>query len=458
MSKKLLNSITLRIFLLVLMAGFIGVFGIAVLSRDMVELSDSYQAMVDEGYRNKEYMDSIRTLMYMDQAIVLNHIRTDSAAEMDRYEHQEKAIADMVRDTLKRFDENLKGEEKRQLYHNVYSSSLGYLSAVDNVFLLSRMRDKNTADYYVSSVMNENIDMVNDSIDELKELIDNEIVDGNQFMAQTINYSRTNTIVFTTILVMVVLIVLYLCVSMTAKLEQYKRSLETELDRKNNEILEHNRKIIAMQNNTVIGMANLIENRDGDTGEHIKRTSAYVEFIAREAAKEGRYSYILNENYIELLVKAAPMHDVGKIVVPDKILQKPGRLTPEEFEIMKTHAAEGGRIVRDVLEGVEEKEYIQIAADVATYHHEKWNGKGYPKGLTEENIPLAARIMAIADVFDALASKRCYKEAFSFEDAMSIIEKDAGSHFDPILVRVFLNNRDQVEKICYNSVVTHTAE
>ena len=145
------------------------------------------------------------------------------------------------------------------------------------------------------------------------------------------------------------------------------------------------------------------------------------------------------------------MHDVGKIVVPDKILQKPGKLTDEEFEVMKTHATEGGRIVRDVLEGVEEKEYIQIAADVATYHHEKWNGKGYPKGLTEENIPLAARIMAIADVFDALVSKRCYKEAFSFEDAMSIIEKDAGAHFDPILTRVFLNNRDKIEKIMYSS-------
>ena len=451
MSKKILNSIAIRIFLLVLMAGFVGVFGIAVLSRDMGELSESYQQMVKGGYRNKEYMDNIRALLYMDQAIVLNHIRSDSAAEMDRYEHQERAIADMVRDTLKRFDENLKGEEKKQLYHNLYSSSLGYLSAVDNVFLLSRLRDKNTADYYVSSVMNENIDMVNDSIDELKELIDYDIVEGNNYMAQTINYSRTNTIVFTTILVTVVLVVLYWCVSMTSKLEQYKRNLETELDKKNTEILEHNRKIIAMQDNTVIGMANLIENRDGDTGEHIKRTSAYVELIAREAAKEGRYSYILSENYIELLVKAAPMHDVGKIVVPDKILQKPGKLTDEEFEVMKTHATEGGRIVRDVLEGVEEKEYIQIAADVATYHHEKWNGKGYPKGLTEENIPLAARIMAIADVFDALVSKRCYKEAFSFEEAMSIIEKDAGAHFDPILTRVFLKNRDKIEKIMYSS-------
>ena len=447
MSKKLLNSITIRIFLLVLMAGFIGVFGIAVLSKDIRELSDSYQKMADKGYKNKEYMDNIRTLLYMDQAIVLNHIRTDSAEEMDRYEQQEKAIADQVRDILKHFDENLEGKEKKQLYHNVYSSALGYLSTVDNVFMLSRKMDKNTADFYMSSVMNESIDMVNDSIDELKEQIDSEIVEGNRFMAQTINYSRTNTIVFAAILVIVVLIVLYLCVSMTSKLEQYKINLEAELDKKNAEIIKHNHKIIAMQNNTVIGMANLIENRDVDTGEHIKRTSQYVELIAREAAKEGRYSYILNDDYIELLVKAAPMHDIGKIVVPDNILQKPGRLTSEEFEVMKKHAAEGGRIVRDVLEGVEEKEYIQIADDVATYHHEKWNGGGYPKGLAEENIPLAARIMAIADVFDALVSKRCYKEAFSIDEAMEIIEKDSGSHFDPILARVFLNNRERIEKI-----------
>ena len=451
MSKKLLNSITLRIFLLVLLAGFIGVFGIMVLARDIKEISSSYQEMAEKGYKNKEYMDEIRTLLYMDQAIVLNHIRSDNAAEMERFEHQESAISDMIRDTLKRFEENLSGEDKKQLYHNVYSNALGYLSAVDNVFVLSRNRDKNTADYYVTSVMNENIDYVNDSIEELKALIDNEIVEGSDYMNRTISYSRNNAIIFTAILVIVVLIVMYLCVSMTSRLEQYKQSLETELELKNGEIIEHNRKIMSMQDNTLIGMANLIENMDGDTGEHIKRTSAYVELIAREAAKEGRYSYILTDDYIELLVKAAPMHDVGKIVVPDSILQKPGKLTSDEFDIMKKHAAEGGRIVRDVLEGVEEQEYIQIAADVATYHHEKWNGKGYPEGKKEENIPLCARLMAIADVFDALVSERCYKEAFSFDKAMSIIEEDSGIHFDPHLAKIFIEHREEVEKIMHSA-------
>ena len=158
--------------------------------------------------------------------------------------------------------------------------------------------------------------------------------------------------------------------------------------------------------------------------------------------------FVIDDHFIELLYTLAPMHDVGKIVVSDRILCKPGKLTPEEFEDMKRHASEGGTIVRRVLSGITDEEYVTFAADIATYHHEKWNGKGYSKGLKGEEIPLSARIMAIADVFDALISKRCYKDAMSFEEAIAIIEEEAGEHFDPNLVAVFLRHKEEYRPFC----------
>ncbi len=169
------------------------------------------------------------------------------------------------------------------------------------------------------------------------------------------------------------------------------------------------------------------------------------------AAKESGYcTDILTDGYIELLSKAAPMHDIGKISVPDSILQKPGKLTGDEFESIKSHAAEGGRIIRDVMSGIEEKDYIDIAADVASCHHEKWDGTGYPLGLSGGGIPLCARIMAIADVFDALISKRCYKESMPLDEAFGIIGESAGTHFDPTLAELFLGLRNDIESYLKN--------
>lgn len=210
--------------------------------------------------------------------------------------------------------------------------------------------------------------------------------------------------------------------------------------------LQH-RKIIEMQNNTIISLSNLVENRDSDTGEHVRRTSAYVNLIALKARVNNIYTDILTDDYISLITKAAPMHDIGKIVVPDNILKKPGKLTPEEFEQIKRHTVEGGRIVEEVIGDHDDKEYLQIAKEIATCHHERWDGKGYPEGLKEDEIPLSARIMAIADVFDALVSPRCYKEPFPIETAMDIIKKEAGSHFDPLLAELFLSMQDDAMAI-----------
>ena len=192
----------------------------------------------------------------------------------------------------------------------------------------------------------------------------------------------------------------------------------------NAQLLDNQKRINNMQVKITSGLANLIESRDTETGEHVARTSAYVKLLAEQCKEEGIYSDILTDHYIELLHTLAPMHDVGKILVSDKILCKPGKLTPEEFEEMKKHAFMGGTVVRQVLSDISDEEYIEFASDIATYHHERWNGSGYPKGLKGEEIPLSARIMAVADVFDALVSKRCYKDAIPVEEAFKIMEED----------------------------------
>lgn len=197
----------------------------------------------------------------------------------------------------------------------------------------------------------------------------------------------------------------------------------------------------------VMGFATLVENRDGSTGGHIRRTTTYVEILARELKNRGLYKDELTEDYIKNLVMAAPMHDVGKIAIPDAILQKPGKLTAEEFAVMKTHAAKGGEIIRETFQSMGYEEYEKIAYQVARFHHEKWNGKGYSEGLSRKKIPLCARIMAVADVFDAVSAKRCYRDAMPLEQCFAIIENGSGQDFDPFIADVFPDMKEEITKI-----------
>ena len=189
-----------------------------------------------------------------------------------------------------------------------------------------------------------------------------------------------------------------------------------------------------LQGHVIDDLAALIESRDVSTGEHVTRTKRYVELIAEEMQKRGLHPDALNDETVERIVRAAPLHDIGKIAVSDRILQKPGRLTPEEFEAMKLHAAKGGEMVHNILGNLDDAAFLQTAAEIATSHHERWDGTGYPNGLSGEAIPLPARIMSVADVFDALVSERCYKKAMPPEQAFQIIEKERGRQFDPAIV------------------------
>lgn len=215
----------------------------------------------------------------------------------------------------------------------------------------------------------------------------------------------------------------------------------------NSLLVEKQQKISEMQVQITGRLANLIESRDTETGQHVTRTSAYVKNLAQDCVAHGVYIDIIDDKYIDNLFNLAPLHDVGKIFISDKILRKPARLTPEEYEEIKKHASLGGGVVRQIMNGIAEEEQIEFAVDIATGHHERWDGSGYPNNLKGDDIPLSARIMAIADVFDALVSKRCYKDPFPIDEAFKIIKEESGSHFDPKLVNVFLAHKEKYQEI-----------
>lgn len=207
--------------------------------------------------------------------------------------------------------------------------------------------------------------------------------------------------------------------------------------------------ITKLQNGLILVLADMVESRDKCTGDHVRKTAAYTDIIMRELKKEGIYTDQLTDDFMDDVVNSAPLHDIGKIQVSDTILNKPGKLTDEEFAIMKTHTTAGAEIIAHAMNTVsgDDTGYLKEASNLAHYHHEKWNGTGYPDGLKGEEIPLSARIMAVADVFDALVSRRSYKEPFPFEKAMAIIQEGAGSHFDPQVAGAFLRAADEVRQV-----------
>lgn len=197
----------------------------------------------------------------------------------------------------------------------------------------------------------------------------------------------------------------------------------------------------------VEGMATLIEDRDTSTGKHVIKTRRYATLIVNEMLDRKMHPDTVNSKFARYVSETAPLHDIGKITIPDSVLNKPGKFTPEEYEVMKTHTVNGGRIVADLLVDDFDLEMRHIAYEIASYHHERWDGKGYPLGLSGEDIPLSARIMAVADVFDAMISERVYKQAKSVDEAFKVIEEEAGKQFDPEISKLFVELRPQIEEM-----------
>jgi putative two-component system response regulator len=214
------------------------------------------------------------------------------------------------------------------------------------------------------------------------------------------------------------------------------------------EVRRRTQEITMIQDVTILIVASLAETRDSDTGNHIRRTQFYIRAFAEKLREKSKYTALLTDQYIDVLFKSAPLHDIGKVGIPDYILLKPGPLTAEEYEIMKTHTALG----RDAIEQAENQlgikvDFLQVAKEIAYSHQEKWDGSGYPGGLKGEEIPLSARLMAIADVYDALISRRVYKSPMQHSEAAAIIAKGKGKHFDPELVDCFMTIQDELLSI-----------
>lgn len=236
-------------------------------------------------------------------------------------------------------------------------------------------------------------------------------------------------------------------VGKTLELQRYQKNLEKMVQEQTEMLMEDARRISGIQDSVIVGMANLIESRDGSTGKHVKNTQIYVKMIADELYKRHLFPDELTEEFIEDIRKAAPLHDVGKIKVPDAVLMKPGKLTEEEFETMKTHTTQSRKIIKMILGDVEDGHYVKIVEDIAMYHHERWDGSGYPTGLDGDNIPLAARIMSVADVFDALYEERVYKPPIRpLERIWQIMMEGRGTQFDPTIIDVFMEMIPQMKE------------
>lgn len=425
-----------HILVSVLAASVACILGILLLVQNIHTISDQYQDNLSTSVQNQRIMDHIREDVYQTESLVWQHIVNTEEAEYDRYEERIDGLLEEMSELFAQLENSLGEDADGGMLHTIVKQHVGFKSNTAVVLDLSRKGSKQSAQYYVGMKLNPYFDTVNETLADLGRETEARGSEAAGQMEASIRTARLMAWLCLAVVGFIVAVCIYV-------VSRHGRMI---VSKQEEELKSHQQRVMELQYHTIVAMANLIEGRDGDTGEHVKRTGWLVDRIARELAREGAYPEQIDAGFLENLWKAAPLHDIGKIKVPDAILQKPGKLTAEEFEIMKCHAAEGGEIIYETMRGIEERDYIEMAHDVAKYHHEKWDGSGYPEGISGEEIPLCARIMAVADVFDALTSKRCYKEAMPVEEAYRIIEESSGSHFDPVVVEAFKALRAEVTR------------
>nr|MBP3598523.1 HD domain-containing protein [Eubacterium sp.] len=430
-----MKNITNRIFLVVFFAAVISVGCLFFLFVYQEKTVNKYNALVDGYIENRRLMSEISQKMYELQARVASHVVTDDADTLERSEANIMEINDEITGLFQQMKKRLTDDDEKEIFREVTKSYNALEEQVKVALKFSGQGAEESAEYYICEIMDSYIQKSNEAFDGYYERMKKNV----SFEKQRLNEEMQRIVLWRNVSFAFVVVVIGTCLLIV------HRSGQRIVDDQKRETDQHNTHIMDMQYKTIVGMANLIESRDGETGEHVKRTSAYAVMIANELMAQGVYPDDITKEYMDNLWKAAPLHDIGKIVVSDSILQKPGKLTTEEFDRIKLHASEGGKIIDGTLEAIDDKEYLDMAHQVARYHHEKWDGSGYPEGLRGEEIPLCARIMAVADVFDALISKRCYKDAMSVEKAYEIIRESSGSHFDPTVAEAFVRIRPQVE-------------
>lgn len=446
-----MKKVAHKIFLACISAFLVVLIGFSSIAIVFQNMRQIYENSMEEAIENSIFMDKIRRLVNQELLTSSFYTIATSNEVLAHYEQVEKNIRAELTECLSDFGKRMVGNEKAKIFHTINAGCQSVFQDNDLIRSMHSNGSKIYVEQYILGNIAHSKEILDSGLNSLAKYINSEIArtkKGLSFHYKMIVVSFS-VAVFMSIGISVVLTVV--CTMFTSQLEINKNNLQNDIIEKTDEIKEQNKKIIYIQEQTIYGMANLIESRDSDTGEHVKRTSLYVELLGKAAKEAGYHKEIITDGYIELLKKAAPMHDIGKIVVSDSILKKPGKLTEEEFKKIQNHTITGEKIIREVLSGIESEDYVKIAADIAVSHHERWDGNGYPYKLKGEEIPLEARIMAIADVFDALVSPRCYKDPFSTDEAFEIISLSRGTHFDPVLTDLFISKKDEVVKIFENN-------
>jgi len=444
--KKSDRTTSLLTALLVIFLGIVSIVVILVIKINIERAIDEYENVVNVNLTCKDSIDDLTQSIYKENFYLYGKIFLTEDYNNNAYNDYSDINLD-IKSGLEVLKENKINDNYDLIFQSISSQIEEYLTMSETLQGYIDSGKISIAKDYVNNVINKKLISIISQIDSVEEQINADVVVAQNSLKYSLINISIISVVAIIVIILTTLFIVYLCNKITSKLEDYSDILEFKVDKQSKEITEHNNRIMGIQNSTIDAMASLIESRDGDTGSHIARTSAYVRMLAVTAREQGYFTNTLTKDYIEFLVKAAPMHDIGKINVPDSILKKPGILTFDEYTVMQNHTKEGGRIIREALGTIEEVEFINIASDVATFHHEKWDGSGYPYGLKADEIPISARIMAVADVFDALVSERCYKRAYSFEEAMKIIDDNRGKHFDPIISRLFIENQEKVREI-----------
>lgn len=446
-----MKKVAHKIFLACISAFLVVLIGFSSIAIVFQNMRQIYENSMEEAIENSIFMDKIRRLV--NQELLTSSIYTIATSNevLAHYEQVEKNIRAELTECLSDFGKRMVGNEKAKIFHTINAGCQSVFQDNDLIRSMHSNGSKIYVEQYILGNIAHSKEILDSGLNSLAKYIDSELARTKKDLS--FHYKMIvvsfSVAVFMSIGISVVLTVV--CTMFTSQLEINKNNLQNDIIEKTDEIKEQNKKIIYIQEQTIYGMANLIESRDSDTGEHVKRTSLYVELLGKAAKEAGYHKEIITDGYIELLKKAAPMHDIGKIAVSDSILKKPGKLTEEEFKKIQNHTIAGEKIIREVLSGIESEDYVKIAADIAVSHHERWDGNGYPYKLKGEEIPLEARIMAIADVFDALVSPRCYKDPFSTDEAFEIISLSRGTHFDPVLTDLFISKKDEVIKIFENN-------
>ncbi|UKI53981.1 MAG: HD domain-containing protein [Treponema sp.] len=446
-----MKKVAHKIFLACISAFLVVLIGFSSIAIVFQNMRQIYENSMEEAIENSIFMDKIRRLVNQELLTSSFYTIATSNEVLAHYEQVEKNIRAELTECLSDFGKRMVGNEKAKIFHTINAGCQSVFQDNDLIRSMHSNGSKIYVEQYILGNIAHSKEILDSGLNSLAKYIDSELARTNKDLS--FHYKMIvvsfSVAVFMSIGISVVLTVV--CTMFTSQLEINKNNLQNDIIEKTDEIKEQNKKIIYIQEQTIYGMANLIESRDSDTGEHVKRTSLYVELLGKAAKEAGYHKEIITDGYIEILKKAAPMHDIGKIAVSDNILKKPGKLTEEEFKKIQNHTIAGEKIIREVLSGIESEDYVKIAADIAVSHHERWDGNGYPYKLKGEEIPLEARIMAIADVFDALVSPRCYKDPFSTDEAFEIISLSRGTHFDPVLTDLFISKKDEVIKIFENN-------